>query len=259
MSEKTLLDKGKGNYKTAEIIYKNMNDDPAYLIQIGFWLQQAIELAMRYFFDEGGVEVPIGTYDLDQLVRIAKEQGIDLHLTQYITEHTEMFTLWADRKDLPDYMIERWKVERAMEGVKEYLDFIDLAILYGGETFTTGLGFERSLRHALKTLEESEFAKCVREAILFGSCARGMQHAHSDVDLALIMPENFFEGVDDDTRRRFRLLRCDMSCGSGSCDPEVETCTLYKGWEDQNIYLSQCVKRDGKVVWKNPKYQDATL
>ena len=113
MSE-TLLDKSISNYNVAVMIRNQMGSDEAYLNYIGYHLQQAVEMS--------GIEYP-KTHDIDQLLRIGKENGADLLVTEYIEDHSEMFSLWEARtRYVLNYHLEERKIDVALKGVKELLD-----------------------------------------------------------------------------------------------------------------------------------------
>ncbi|MCD7746462.1 MAG: HEPN domain-containing protein [Lachnospiraceae bacterium] len=126
MSE-TLLDKAIKNYNVAVMVYNSMDGDEGYLNYIGYHLQQSVELGMKYFLEKNGVVYP-KTHDIDQLIRIADENDVDLLATEYIREHSEMLSLWEARtRYVLNYQLEFSKVERAMNGVDEYLDILQAA------------------------------------------------------------------------------------------------------------------------------------
>lgn len=120
MSE-TLLDKAVHNYNVAIMIYNSMEGDESYLNYVGYHLQQALELAMKYLLEENGIIYP-KTHDIDQLIRIARQNNVNLHLSEYIDDHSEMFTLWESRtRYVLNYQLELNKVEKAMKAVGNYL------------------------------------------------------------------------------------------------------------------------------------------
>ena len=92
MSE-TLLDKAVHNYNVAIMIYNSMEGDESYLNYVGYHLQQTLELAMKYLLEENGIIYP-KTHDIDQLIRIARQNNVNLYLAEYIDDHGEMFILW---------------------------------------------------------------------------------------------------------------------------------------------------------------------
>ncbi len=123
MSE-TLLDKAISNYNVAVMVYNAMDGDESYLNYIGYHLQQSVELGLKYVLDENGVSYP-KTHDIDQLLLIANRNNIDTFATDYIKDHSEMFSLWESRtRYVLDYRLELSKVEKAMDGVDRYLDVL---------------------------------------------------------------------------------------------------------------------------------------
>lgn len=120
----TLLDKAIKNYNVAVMIYNSMEGDESYLNYIGYHLQQAVELGIKYILNQNGVEYP-KTHDIDQLFRIAGSNHVDVFATEYLKEHSEMFSLWESRtRYVLNYQLELSKVERALSGVDKYLDIL---------------------------------------------------------------------------------------------------------------------------------------
>ena len=120
-TEQTLYDKAASNLKTARLVFDNREDDDAQLNYVGFHLQQALELALKYLLEQSGIEYP-KTHDIDQLIRLANESEVDLFLSEYLEDHAEMFSQWeAKSRYVLGYSIEQRKVERALEAVDEYL------------------------------------------------------------------------------------------------------------------------------------------
>ena len=120
MSE-TLMDKAVHNYNVAIMIYNSMEGDESYLNYVGYHLQQSLELAMKYLLENNGIQYP-KTHDIDQLIRIARKNNIKFFLSEYIDDHSEMFTLWESRtRYVLNYQLELSKVEKAMKAVGEYL------------------------------------------------------------------------------------------------------------------------------------------
>ena len=80
------------------------------------------ELNLKYQLEMSGIEYP-KTHDIDQLLRIGKENGADLLVTEYIEDHSEMFSLWEARtRYVLNYHLEERKIDVALKGVKELLD-----------------------------------------------------------------------------------------------------------------------------------------
>ena len=104
------------------MIRNQMGSNEEYLNYIGYHLQQAVELNLKYQLEMSGIEYP-KTHDIDQLLRIGKENGADLLVTEYIEDHSEMFSLWEARtRYVLNYHLEERKIDVALKGVKELLD-----------------------------------------------------------------------------------------------------------------------------------------
>ena len=74
--------------------------------------------------EQDGVEYP-KTHDIDQLIRIGKEHGVELHLNDYLEDHAEMFSAWESKaRYVLGYAIEARKLERALPEIDDYLAII---------------------------------------------------------------------------------------------------------------------------------------
>lgn len=131
MKNETLFDKAKQNLKVAESIYSTIAiNDEAYLNYVGYHIQQALELSIKYMLEMNGVNYP-KTHDIDQLIRLANLNNVDLYLNEYIDDHSEMFSLWEARtRYILNYRLEKRKIERSLMETKSYLDVIDKILDY---------------------------------------------------------------------------------------------------------------------------------
>ena len=120
----TLLDKAIQNITLAKMIYSQLTDDEVYLNYIAYHVQQAIELSIKYTLELNGVEYP-RTHDISQLIYLAKKESIDLYLSKYIEEHSDMFTIWESKtRYVLNYKLERKKVEIAITETEKYIQDI---------------------------------------------------------------------------------------------------------------------------------------
>lgn len=110
MNNETLFDKAKQNLKVAESIYSTIAiNDEAYLNYVGYHIQQALELSIKYMLEMNGVNYP-KTHDIDQLIRLANINNVELYLNEYIDDHSEMFSLWEARtRYILNYRLEKEK------------------------------------------------------------------------------------------------------------------------------------------------------
>ena len=112
-------------------------------ITFGYHLQQAVELNLKYQLEMSGIEYP-KTHDIDQLLRIGKENGADLLVTEYIEDHSEMFSLWEARtRYVLNYHLEERKIDVALKGVKELLD--KTSDLIKANNFNVGLQIHQNV------------------------------------------------------------------------------------------------------------------
>lgn len=125
MSE-TLLDKAKQNYEVANTVFHSLaGGDEAYLNFVGYHLQQAVEIAIKYELTRNAVPYH-KTHDITQLIQLANNNGIDLKLPEYIDDHSEMFTLWESRtRYIVNYRLEKRKIEKALNEVQIMLEKYD--------------------------------------------------------------------------------------------------------------------------------------
>ena len=123
MNNETLLDKAVQNLNCATIIFNsNLVQDEVYLNYVGYHLQQAVELSIKYTLENNGVEYN-KTHDIEQLIQFANYNGVDLLLTEYIYEKAEMFSIWeAKTRYIKNYRLEKNKVATALNEVKQYID-----------------------------------------------------------------------------------------------------------------------------------------
>ena len=111
----TLLDKANQNLNIANTLYETYRyDDEAYLNYVGYHLQQSVELSLKFCLEINGVEYP-KTHDITQLIALINKSEVDIPLTEYIDDHSEMFSLWESRtRYILNYRLEEKKVERAL-------------------------------------------------------------------------------------------------------------------------------------------------
>lgn len=124
--EETLYDKATHNLKIAELIIKEATDDEAYLNYAGYHLQQAVELSIKFVLEENGIEYPY-THDITQLIYACKENNVSDGFTDYVDEHSEMFTIWESKtRYVTNYNLEAEKVKRAAKEVEAQLELIQI-------------------------------------------------------------------------------------------------------------------------------------
>lgn len=122
---KTLLDKAKTNYHTCNIILERATDDEELLNIVGYHLQQAVELAIKYLLERNGVEYP-KVHDIGQLFNLARDHNIVLDDSDdYIEDHADMFTTWEVKtRYILNYSLDLQHIQKAMPHVGAFLDFV---------------------------------------------------------------------------------------------------------------------------------------
>lgn len=122
MSEtKNLLDKALTNFDCAKIIRKSIfNEDEEMINLVGYHLQQSIELSIKHTLEMNGVEYP-STHRIEDLIRIAKINNVNLHINDYIKEHDALLSSWeANTRYIVGYLIELEKIDRAIIELESY-------------------------------------------------------------------------------------------------------------------------------------------
>ena len=124
MDNDSLLNRAIANYNAAVVLKDNLSVDELFLNQIAYDIQQAYEMAIKYLLELNGVEYP-KTHDIDQLIRIASLSKVDLHISEYLDEHSEMISQWgAKPRYVMGYLVELRKIDKALIDLKEYLEKI---------------------------------------------------------------------------------------------------------------------------------------
>lgn len=145
----TLFDKAKQNFHVAKNIHNLADEDEAYLNYVAYHLQQSVELTLKFYLENNGVHYP-KTHDIDQLIRILRTQEIACPFTEYIDDHSEMFSLWKARtRYVLNFSAERVKVERAISEVGKFLDAVERDLT---DNYSAEKAYEES---AEKILQES--------------------------------------------------------------------------------------------------------
>ena len=132
MSNDSLLNRAIVNYNAAAVLLDNLAVDELFVNQIACNIQQSYEMAIKYLLELNGVEYP-KTHDIDQLIRIANSAKVNIFISDYLDEHSEMISQWeAKARYVMGYLVELRKIERAMADLKDYLEKIKTELSVGG-------------------------------------------------------------------------------------------------------------------------------
>ncbi len=97
------------------------NSDKTYLGKVGYHLQQAVELALKFQLEMNGIEYP-KMHDITQLILICKASETDIYVSEYIDDHSEMFTEWeAKSRRVLNYRLEERKTDKVYLEVSDYI------------------------------------------------------------------------------------------------------------------------------------------
>lgn len=101
---------------------------------------------------------------------------------------------------------------------------------------------EQSLLHALDILKQECYKKYIRAIYLYGSCARGEQKYHSDVDLFLDddVPDGVVREMRSEVVPHYTL-------------PEVELKTSKSDEFSSSYHFNKNIERDGRLLWERQK------
>ncbi|MCD7744439.1 MAG: HEPN domain-containing protein [Lachnospiraceae bacterium] len=110
------------DFKSAENLLAVPVNDEAYINNVAYHLQQAVEKTLKAFLECVGVTVP-NTHDIDKLVRMSGNNGSCAIVTQWIEEKADMLTRWeTDTRCDIDYCVERNKAVEGFEEIRAFLD-----------------------------------------------------------------------------------------------------------------------------------------
>lgn len=114
------------NLKAAHAIMRCADGDDAQFKRAGYFVQQSVELAIKYILFENGIDqIRVKTHDLAMLVKIAKEADINLFLNKFLLKYLYTITDWEEKsRYLIGYYVEQQFVELAIKETYKYLKII---------------------------------------------------------------------------------------------------------------------------------------
>ncbi|MCQ2776099.1 MAG: HEPN domain-containing protein [Bacilli bacterium] len=109
------------NLNSAIILFRYAIQDETQLNVAGYHLEQALEFALKFELEMNGISYP-KTHDIEFLIKLAKDGGIQLNISDYIEDHAEMFSSWESKsRYILGYSIEYKKIETSIKEIDEYL------------------------------------------------------------------------------------------------------------------------------------------
>ena len=120
---KNLFDKALTNFDCAKLIRNTIENENEEMINlVAYHLQQSVELSLKYTLEMNGVSYP-NVHRIEDLIRLAKNNNIDLHINEYIKEHDALLSSWeANTRYIIGYLVELEKIDRAIEEIENYLN-----------------------------------------------------------------------------------------------------------------------------------------
>ena len=113
----TLLTKAEANYNIAVMIYKQMTGDEIYLNYVGYNLQQATEILIKYQIELSG-HTPRKTHDIRMLLQFARANEIDLVLDPFIVTHADSITMWESQtRYILNYRVELDLINQGLKAI----------------------------------------------------------------------------------------------------------------------------------------------
>ncbi|MCC8106921.1 MAG: HEPN domain-containing protein [Clostridiales bacterium] len=110
------------DFKAAENLLAVPMNDEAYINNVAYHLQQAVEKTLKAFLECVGVTAP-NTHDIDKLVRMSGNNGSCAVVTDWVEDKADMLTRWeTDTRYDIDYCVEKTKAVTGLEKVREFLD-----------------------------------------------------------------------------------------------------------------------------------------
>lgn len=110
------------DYELAREIYQIPRRDEAFLNGVAYHLQQSVEKLLKAFLECKGVTVP-NTHDIYKLVRMSKNNGSNIILTEWLEDRADTLTRWEmDTRYNMDYYVESEKVKEGIVEIRHLFD-----------------------------------------------------------------------------------------------------------------------------------------
>ena len=123
-------EKALSNFKAAKIIFKVAAIDEEQLNFVAYHLQQSLELAIKHILAINGSPVQ-QTHDIDQLINYAKSNKIDLYLTDYLRDRSDVVSTWESKtRYVLGFSVEVSKLEKTIEEFDKYFLILSKKLNY---------------------------------------------------------------------------------------------------------------------------------
>jgi HEPN domain-containing protein len=109
------------DYELAVNIFQIPRNDEAFVNDVAYHLQQSVEKVLKAFLECQGITVP-NTHDIDKLVRMSRDNGSKVVLTEWIEDKADTITRWeTDTRYNIDYHAETSKIKKGIEEIGHFL------------------------------------------------------------------------------------------------------------------------------------------
>lgn len=106
-----------------------------------------------------------------------------------------------------------------------------------------------AIQYAVKNIKDSELQPYITDLILYGSCARKEQKYSSDIDLLLVLSEEFHKHKE--LRMPLRKLKSQVMTDDVE-DPEVDLkIVVGRDWETNPMQYYKNIRKDGISLWRD--------
>lgn len=107
------------DYELAVSIFRIPRNDEAFLNPVAYHLQQSVEKLLKAFLECTGVTVP-NTHDIDKLVRMSRDNGSRVFITDWLEDKADTLTRWeTDTRYNIEYHVELRKIQDGIAGIEE--------------------------------------------------------------------------------------------------------------------------------------------
>lgn len=118
----TLLDKAYENLSAAKILLRQNSGDDLYCNIVAYLLQQAIELSIKYQFEQEGIKYP-HEHDITILLQWGRKHGISAYVTDYIEDFSDMISNWESKtRYVTNYLVELRRIQKVLPEIEKSLD-----------------------------------------------------------------------------------------------------------------------------------------
>jgi HEPN domain-containing protein len=122
MREETLLTRAKDNLRAAKTLFQAGSGDDDFCNIVGYHLQQATELFIKYQLEQSGVHYP-KVHEIETLLRIARENNTEIIMTDYVVDHAETVSAWeAKTRYVLSYLVERRTIEKMLPEIEKSIE-----------------------------------------------------------------------------------------------------------------------------------------